>query len=178
MNQNPAQLARDTIDAALLCSGWVIQEKSNINLAAALDIAVKEYQTDVGPADYVLFVNRKPAGIIEAKREEEGHRLTMHEDQSGDYAKAQLKYCNNAPLPFVYEITGQVTRFTNYQEPKPRSRPVFSFHRPETFQQWMNQAKLLRAALFDIPELPKLQFPNGARNHNGQLNVVKGLWAQ
>ena len=94
-------------------------------------------------------------GIIEAKREE-GHRLTVHEDQSGDYAKAKLKYCNNAPLPFVYESTGQVTRITNYQDPKPRSRPVFSFHRLETFQQCMNQPKSLRAGILDIPALPEL----------------------
>jgi type I restriction enzyme, R subunit len=113
MNQNPEQLARDTIDAALLRSGWIIHDKSKINLSAALGLALREYQTDVGPADYVLFVNKKPSDIIEAKREEEGHRLTMHEDQSGDYAKAKLKFCNNASLPFVYESTGQVTRFTN-----------------------------------------------------------------
>jgi type I restriction enzyme, R subunit len=121
MNQNPEQLARDNIDAALLRSGWAIQDKSKINLAAAVGVAVKEYQTDVTPADYVLFVNRRPAGIVEAKQEEEGHRLTVHEDQSGDYAKTKLKFCNNAPLPFVYESTGQVTRFTNYQDPKPRA---------------------------------------------------------
>jgi len=36
---------------------------------------VREYQTDVAPADYVLFVDRKPIGIIEAKREDEGFPL-------------------------------------------------------------------------------------------------------
>ena len=82
MNQNPEQIARDRIDAALLQCGWIIQDKSTINLSAGLGVAVREYQTNVGPADYVLFVNKKPIGIIEAKREEEGVHLTMHEDQS------------------------------------------------------------------------------------------------
>ncbi|MEO5782806.1 MAG: hypothetical protein ABIQ07_06015 [Ginsengibacter sp.] len=65
-NQNPEQLARDNIDEALVKCGWVIQNKNQINLNAGVGIAVREYLTDVGPADYVLFVNKKPVGIIEA----------------------------------------------------------------------------------------------------------------
>jgi type I site-specific restriction endonuclease len=44
-----------------------------------LGVAVKEYLTYVGPADYVLFIDGKPCGVIEAKKEEEAHRLNMHE---------------------------------------------------------------------------------------------------
>jgi type I restriction enzyme, R subunit len=68
MNQNPEQLARDTIDRLLHAAGWVVQPKKAINLAAATGVAVREYQTDIGPVDYVLFVDKKPVGIIEAKR--------------------------------------------------------------------------------------------------------------
>jgi type I restriction enzyme R subunit len=153
MNQNPEQIARDQIDDLLIASGWVIQDKNKVNLTAALGIAIREYQTDVGPADYVLFVDKKPVGIIEAKREEEGVKLTVHEDQSTDYAKAKLKYIDNGPLPFVYESTGVVTRFTDYRDPKPRSRPVFTFHRPESFQMWLKEEKTLRARFCDIPGL-------------------------
>ncbi|RYZ78950.1 MAG: DEAD/DEAH box helicase, partial [Proteobacteria bacterium] len=105
------------------------------------------------PADYILFVNRKPVGLIEAKREEEGVRLTTVEEQSTEYASAKLKYINNDPLPFVYESTGELTRFTDYRDPKPRSRPVFTFHRPQTFELWMRESKTLRARVHDIPPL-------------------------
>jgi type I restriction enzyme R subunit len=152
-NQNPEQLVRDQIDKMLIASGWVVQSKKQINLAANKGVAVREYQTDVGPADYLLFVNGKPAGIIEAKREEEGVRLTVHEDQSSEYATAKLKYLQNDPLPFVYESTGELTRFTDYRDPKPRSRPVFTFHRPETFELFLREPKTLRARLLDIPNL-------------------------
>ena len=155
MNQAPEQLACDKIDSDLSRSGWLIQDKSKINLAADIGIAVREYQTDIGPADYVLFVDKKPIGIIEAKRAEEGVHLTMHEDQSEGYASAKLKYLNNEKLPFVYESTGEVTRFTDYRDTKPRSRPVFTFHRPETFSEWMKQEKSLRTRLYDIPALPE-----------------------
>lgn len=120
MNQNPEQLARDKIDNQLIACGWIIQNKSSINLSAGIGIAVREYQTNVGPADYILFVDKKPVGVIEAKREEEGLHLRMHESQTEDYAVAKLKYLNNDPLVFLYESTGSVTHFTDYRDPKPR----------------------------------------------------------
>lgn len=154
-NQNPEQIARDNIDKQLLACGWIIQDKKKFNLAAGLGIAIREYQTDIGPADYVLFVNKKAVGIIEAKREEEGVRLTTVEEQSSQYANAKLRLLNNDPLPFVYESTGEITRFTDYRDFKPRSRNVFTFHRPETFVQWLSQSKTLRTRLHDIPALPE-----------------------
>ena len=171
MNQNPEQIARDKIDAALLQSGWIIQDKSRINLSASMGIAVREYQTDIGPADYILFADKKPVGVIEAKREEEAERLTIHEDQSENYANAKLKYLNNQPLPFVYESTGEITRFTDCRDPKPRSRAVFSFHRPETFASWLQQEQSLRARLHNIPALPV----DGLRDC--QVNAITNLEA-
>lgn len=152
-NQNPEQLARDHIDRQLIACGWDIQDKSKINLGAGQGIVVREYQTDVGPADYVLFVDKKPVGVIEAKKKEAGVNLvTDTENQSADYASAKLKYLNNDPLPFVYESTGEITRFTDYRDPKPRSRNVFTFHRPETFAKWVKEEKTLRARFFDLPQ--------------------------
>lgn len=154
-NQNPEQIARDKIDSMLLASGWIIQDKKKINLMAGVGVAIREYPTDIGPADYVLFVERKAVGIIEAKREEEGVRLTTVEDQSSKYANARLRLLENAPLPFVFESTGEVTRFTDYRDPKPRSRNVFTFHRPETFVKLYEENKTLRARLHDLPALPE-----------------------
>jgi len=152
-NQTPEQIARDNIDKQLIECGWIIQSKKQINLQAGPGVAVKEYQTASGPADYVLFVDGKPAGIIEAKKEEEAVHLTVHEDQSKDYADSKLKHLDNDPLPFVYESTGAVTRFTDYRDPKPRSRPLFTFHRPETLRDWLKQDNTLRRRIFDIPVL-------------------------
>jgi type I restriction enzyme R subunit len=154
MNQNPEQIARDHIDRLLTECGWIVQPKSKLNLTAGLGVAVTEYRTDTGPVDYLLFINKIPVGVIEAKKAEEGVRLTTVEDQSERYAKGKLKYLDNDPLHFAYESTGEVTRFTDYRDPKPRSRPVFTFHRPETFQTWLKEDKTLRARLHDIPALP------------------------
>jgi type I restriction enzyme R subunit len=153
-NQNPEQIARDNIDQQLNACGWLIQSIQQINLNAGIGVAVKEYLTDVGPADYVLFVEGKPCGVIEAKREEEGHRMNVHEEQGEDYANAKLKHLKNESLPFVYISTGEVTRFTNFTDPKPRAREVFTFHRPETLKEWIKRDKSLRKRLLDLPALP------------------------
>lgn len=153
INQNPEQKARDRIDQMLIASEWIVQSKKQVDLSVGKGVAVREYQTDIGPADYVLFVDRKPVGIIEAKREDEGHRLTVVEEQSSEYAKAKLKYLNNDPLPFVYESTGLITRFTDYRDPKPRGRNVFNFHKPDTIAEWIKKGKSLRTRLLDIPTL-------------------------
>lgn len=152
-NQDPEQIARDKIDEQLLACGWVIQDKEKINLNASTGVVVRYYLTQDGKeTDYVMFVDKKPCGIIEAKREEEGFRLTVHEAQSEEYATSKLKYLNNDPLPFVYESTGNITRFTDFRDPKPRSRNVFTFHRPETFRKWLNEDSV-RKTFLNLPGL-------------------------
>jgi len=152
-NQNPEQIARDQIDKQLTACGWTIQSIKKVNLHVGIGVAIKEYLTDVGPADYVLFVDGKPCGVIEAKKEEEGHKLNTHEGQSEGYAAAKLKHLNNEPLPFVYISTGEITKFTDFRDPKPRAREVFSFHRPECLREWLRNDKSLRKRLHDLPVL-------------------------
>lgn len=159
-NQNPEQKARDNIDALLKQAGWVVQSTRKIDLNAGLGQAVREYQTDIGPADYVLFVEKKAVGVIEAKRENEGQRLTAHEVQTEGYAAARLKWVNNKePLPFLYESTGIITRFTDARDPKPRSREVFCFHRPKTLKEWLEQGTSLRGRLHHLPPLNPDRLP-------------------
>ena len=50
LNQNPEQKARDNIDAMLAEAGWHVQDNKAVNFSAGLGIAVREYQTDIGPA--------------------------------------------------------------------------------------------------------------------------------
>ena len=169
MNQNPEQIARDNIDKQMKACGWVIQPKTRINLQVNIGVAVTEYQTDVGPVDYVLFIEGKPVGVIEAKREDEAYKLSVHEQQAEDYAEAKLKYLNNEKLPFVYLSTGEITTFTDFRDPKPRARTVFSFHRPETIRDWLKKPKSLRDSLLDLDELPT----NGLREC--QIKAINNL---
>lgn len=172
MNQNPEQIARDQIDAMLLEAGWLIQSKDKINLSQGLGVAVREVNTDSGPADYILFVNSKPVGVIEAKAEEHGQKLLAAEEQSKRYAEAAIKigkYSINAEKPFVYESTGTITHFTDFRDPKPRGRTIFWFHRPETLAEWLKEGKSLRSRLLETPKLD----PTGLRP--AQIKAIENL---
>ena len=168
--RTPEQKARDKIDVMLNQAGWKVQSKNKLDFSAGLGIAVREYQTDVGPADYVLFVGKQAVGVVEAKPEDWGHNITTVESQSGTYAAAELKWVNNQePLPFVYESTGVLTRFTDARDPKPRSREVFNFPRPETIPVWNTNDDSLRAKLRNLPGL------NPAGLRACQISAIENL---
>lgn len=94
-----------------------------MDFSAGVGIAAREYQTDIGPADYVLFIDKKAVGVIEAKRADLAHSITAVEQQTEGYASANLKWvANKQPLPFLYVSTGIINRFTDTRDPKPRSR--------------------------------------------------------
>ena len=151
----PEDAARQRIDAKLEAAGWLVQDAKVVNLGAGRGIAVREYPTDTGPADYLLFVDRTPIGVIEAKRDEEGHKLSAHEPQTARYANATLKWRKDAaPLRFLYESTGQILWFTDGDDPAPRARELFHFLRPDTLAEWAAQPDTLRARLQHLPPLP------------------------
>jgi len=172
MNQNPEQIARDKIDQMLIEAGWLVQSKDKVNLTAGIGIALRETNTESGSADYILFVNSKAVGVIEAKAEDLGCKLLQVEDQSVRYSKDAIKigkFMLESEKPFVYESTGTVTRFTDYRDPKPRGRNVFWFHKPETIAEWIKKGPSLRERLLSMPALD----PTGLRP--AQIVAVENL---
>lgn len=167
----PEVKARQLIDQKLERAGWTIQDMKQINLGAGQGVAVREYPTDTGPADYVLFVNREAVGVIEAKRDEAGENLTVTERQTERYANATLKWrVQTTPLPFLFESTGQIIRFTNGRDPIPRSRELFHFFKPEQLSLWLAQPETLRRRLAEqMPVLPERNL------RDCQVSAVTGL---
>ena len=135
----PEEEARELIDAGLEKAGWVVQNREDMNLAAGRGVAVREFKLAQGHgfADYLLFVDDKAVGALEAKPK--GFTLKGVEVQSGKYSEGLPKTLTApvVPLPFLYESTGVETQFTNRLDPQPRSRTVFNIHRPETLAEWL-----------------------------------------
>ena len=137
----PEEKSRLTIDKKLIESGWVIQDVKSLNLSASLGVAVREFPTSTGPVDYALFIEGVPVGVIEAKKTDEGENITAVEGQSSRYANSTFKWIKSIyRIRFAYEATDKLTRFTDYNDIKYRSRTVFSFHRPETLNALLKQA--------------------------------------
>jgi len=121
----PEQEAREAIDAALAAAGWQVQDPRKVNLRASRGVAVTEFplRQGYGHADYLLFVDGRAAGVVEAKKE--GTTLAGVETQTEKYGKGFPDSFPAAqrPLPFLYESTGVETFFTNRLDPRPRGRP-------------------------------------------------------
>ena len=64
----PEEQAHEIIDQKLTAAGWVVQDYVQLDLGVDPGVAVCEFQTASGPADYVFFVDRKAVGIVEAKK--------------------------------------------------------------------------------------------------------------
>ena len=154
MPLTPEDKARIDIDANLVESGWLVQSRDDLDLTAGRGVAVRNFnmKTGFGFADYLLYVDRKAIGAVEAKAE---GTLTGVEAQSAKYGAGipDNLPAFARPLPFLFESNGKVTYFTNGLDPVPRSRPVFNFPRPETLEGWALQPHQLRARLRALPEL-------------------------
>ena len=150
-NLPPEQRARQNIDTMLTNAGWIVQDYRALNPSAGRGIAVREVPLEEGRCDYLLLVDRKPVGIIEAKKE--GTTLSTVADQSSRYGKSLPDFLQtNDILPFFYESTGVETFFRDERDPHPRSRRVFHFHRPETLAALAAEPDTLRRRLKEMPE--------------------------
>ena len=181
----PESKARVEIDRMLVSAGWVVQSSGAVNLKAALGVAVREFvlKKPHGRVDYLLFVDGKAVGVIEAKKE--GEPLIGVEWQSARYVQGlpeEMPRALEGLLPFAYESTGVETRFTNTLDPDPSSRPVFWFHRPDTLAGWIGDAirnphaPTLRSRLRLMPpaDLTGLWPPKDVAVRNLELSLAAG----
>jgi len=165
----PEEKARQRIDQLLEVAGWRVQDVNDLNLAASPGVVVRNFPLKTGFADYLLFVDRKAVGVVEAKPK--GTTLGGVAEQSRKYLEGLPETIPHVqePLPFAYESTGIETFFRDLRDPEPRSRRVFAFHRPETFHEWLSQENTLRARLRGMPPL----ITEGLRDC--QIDAIKNL---
>ncbi|HET6481994.1 MAG TPA: type I restriction-modification enzyme R subunit C-terminal domain-containing protein [Actinoplanes sp.] len=175
------QKARVMIDRQLTEAGWLVQDKSALNLFAGPGVAVREsiMAAGHGRVDYLLYVNQQVVGVIEAKPV--GTALSGVEWQSAMYATGlpaavRLRaLTRDDRLPFVFEASGSETHFTNGYDPQPRARLVFTFPRPETLARFVRDAQAnpdrstWRAKVRHLPALPV----DGLRP--AQITAISGI---
>ena len=155
----PEQKAREIIDKKLEQSGWIVQDMKLLNLFAGLGVAVREFPTSTGPVDYALFVEGTPVGVIEAKKDDAGEKITAVEGQSNRYVNSTFKWIKgDYRIRFVYEATGKLTRFTDYNDIKYRSRTIFTFHQPQELQRLVKQPDTIRNRMKRFPSFDTTGF--------------------
>lgn len=159
----PEQEARVLIDELLTRAGWFVCDRKDIDLVNHRGNAVREVimAADHGRADYLLYVDRKVVGIIEAKPV--GTPLAGVQWQSAMYAMGlpqaylPIATLKDDRLPFVFEASGSETQYTNGFDPVPTARKLFNFSKPETLSRIIRDAEekpgapTWRARILSIP---------------------------
>src|SRR5690554_4802003 len=101
----PEAEARQTIDRKLTAAGWLLQDFNSHNLQAGRGVVLREAPMATGTADYLLFVDGKALGVIEAKKA--GITLSNVEPQTQKYGAGPQSYIptwqDDRSLPFLYE---------------------------------------------------------------------------
>ncbi|MGF1473078.1 MAG: type I restriction-modification enzyme R subunit C-terminal domain-containing protein [Rubrobacteraceae bacterium] len=150
-------------------AGWSVQDYKSVDFTTSRGVALREFPVATGFADYMLLVDRKAVGVVEAKKE--GTPLGGVDTQSAKYLEGLPSHVHRVgtPLPFAYESTGVKTRFRDVRDPDYRSRFVYFFHRPETLMGWAGEPETLRARLKGMPPLVR----GGLREC--QVEAIEGL---
>ena len=116
----PEEKTRKVTDKLLTEAEWVVQDYKEMNLSASLGVAIREFPLKLDSADYVLFVDRRPVGVVEAKPF--GTTLSGVETQSEKYLRLLAETYNLSEVPpFAYESTGKETFFRDSRDPDCRS---------------------------------------------------------
>lgn len=152
----PEEIARQQIDEKLTQAGWLVQDRKEFDRFAGIGVACREFVMEDGTeADYLLFVDGKAAGVIEAKKA--GIVLSGIENQSKGYSCHLPAYVKHyqLPLPYIYESNESEIFFTDLRDPHPVARPVFHFHQPGTLKESLDKGPSLRARLQNLPVLQR-----------------------
>jgi type I restriction enzyme R subunit len=107
-------------------------------------VAVEEYPTKNGPADYALFVAGKLLGIIEAKKV--GVSPSNVLEQAKRYAEGVHEptpnYGSQYKVPFLYATNGEVIWFADVREKNFLSRQISNFHTPDAINEAWSTDKI------------------------------------
>lgn len=114
---------RELIDRQLRAAGWIV-DSLNLRYSAGVrpqknrNIAIAEWPTDTGPADYVLFIGLMPIAVVEAKKSnvDVAGAITQARRYSRDYKLADSDTSPGGPwahdtevyrIPFLYSSNGR-----------------------------------------------------------------------
>ncbi len=164
----PEQSARVKIDSLLRDAGWEIVPRNGYTPGVSA-VAIEEglLQGNL-EADYLLFLEGKAIGVLEAKKES-SNLSEIVASQAENYTHQLLSMYQywEDPLPFIYLSNGKELLFRNLKDPDGQYQPLKKMHTPK------GMAKLARLTTYFVG-LPRLE-KNGLRNC--QIDAITNLEA-
>lgn len=129
----PEQIAREKIDRMMAEAGWAVVDRDHYSpeiSAVAVEEGIMEGNHE---ADYLLFINGKAFGVLEAKREEVDVTSSVVCEQAEFYTKSVPSWCPAwyEPLPLAYVSNGKDLYFRDLRDPEGTYQPLKSIHTPK-----------------------------------------------
>ena len=156
---NPEEKARVIIDRMFEEAGWKVVDRDKYapNMTA---VAIREgLMVGNREADYLLFLNGKAVGVLEAKRIETDINSDIVQEQARLYARSCPKWCQawfpNIPLPLAYVANSRDLMFYDTRKSNSEFEYCKKIHTPK-------EVKKLLGLEDDYVGLPTLN-PKGLR---------------
>ncbi len=129
----PEQLAREKIDRMFAEAGWAVVGRDQYSPEISA-VAVEEgLLKDNLEADYLLFINGKAVGVLEAKREEVDVTDSVVAEQAERYTQKVPNWCQTwqNPLPLAYVCNGKDLYYRDLRDPDGFYEPLKKIHTPK-----------------------------------------------
>lgn len=141
MTESEWQTRKRRIDTRLRALGWKITpHKPGMDTSKLDAVALEEYPTANGPADYALFLHGQFMGIIEAKK------VTVNPQNVLEQAKRYALGATDGPgnwdgfrVPFLYASNGELIWYLDIRGHKRVSRQIADFHTPAALGEWFQR---------------------------------------
>ena len=129
----PEEKARVKIDRWFEDAGWQVVNRDEFEPTMSA-VAVRDGLLKGNlEADYLMFINGKVCGVLEAKREEVNVESDMVSDQVSTYAKS-VPNCYQTwqkPIPLLYKSNGKVVLFQDFRETNTEWDEINRIHTPK-----------------------------------------------
>ncbi|MDD7610996.1 MAG: DEAD/DEAH box helicase family protein [Spirochaetales bacterium] len=158
----PEQKARVKIDDLLVKAGWTVVARDEFVPSAINAQAVKENLMKGNlEADYILYLDGKAIGVLEAKREENKLGLEVAE-QAQNYSGILPDWVAvwKNPLPFIFMSNGNLLLFKDMREDKPSYKVLKEMYSPKQIVQLAGND--IQSEYAKLPAVPPVG-PKGLR---------------
>ncbi|MFY9344090.1 MAG: DEAD/DEAH box helicase family protein [Planctomycetota bacterium] len=127
---------KQRIDPRLDAVGW----KRGQGATSPKPHRTEEHETANGPADYVLWQDRRIVAVVEAKKVTIGPQnvLTQAERYARGLTDSPFNF-GGLRAPFLYSTSGEVTWFHDVRHPLNRSRRVAQVHTPNAIAEMLGR---------------------------------------
>jgi type I restriction enzyme R subunit len=138
-SESERQTRRTRIDPKLRATGWSVVPFSE-TASAAPAAAVEEFETTLGPADYVLADKNELLGVVEAKKLTLGPQGVL--PQAERYARAlpsEAPWQGEFGVPFLYSTNGEEIWYHDVRHGLNRSRRIAAFHTSKALHEMLER---------------------------------------